>query len=226
MKTIHWSAIGVFFAGLAGVVATLHNWNEIVTPVGVAAILAQLGAFFTALFVSKPGDDSSLSTGAKSLVILALVGLGGVGLSSCASTTQVPNLPQISASADKDVRASIARAYEDIGATLNVLDKTEAYEAKLNTGGAVPAAVHKAFGTAIIAAVQKLDAINTDIKSGALKTYEAIKARVDPVLADLNNLLQLTKSGGFDWGGLLSAGIALLMDITNPGFGGGAPLAQ
>ncbi len=160
----------------------------------------------------------------RHFAIIAALVAASVTVSACAGTTQLPNLPQVQATTDKDVRASIAKAYQLIGAALDVIDHADKYEASINATGAVPASVHKAFGDQIVSAVKALDGVNTDIKSHALTTYAQIKARIDPVISTLNALLSVTKSGGFDWAGLLAAAVNLLMAITAPGVAGGVPL--
>jgi hypothetical protein len=162
---------------------------------------------------------------AKIVVLVTCVGLAGGLASSCSKTTQIPPaLPTVTATTDLDVRASIYRAYQDIGGALDLLKQVNLYELALNKTGAVPADVHHTFGAGIIKAAQGLDRTNTKILTKVLTTYAAVKAEVDPILADLNVLLGLSKSGGFNWTGLISGIVNLLMDITSPGFGGGDPM--
>lgn len=212
--------------GLALITIAWSVWNKYGSHLSVLTALASPQG--TTLAQLKESVDSGktppVTTSATSvprvLALVLAVGLGALLLPSCGGTTQLPNLPQVQATTDKDVRASIAKAYQLIGAALNVLDHADQYEATINKAGGIPANVHQAAVAGVVKAAKDLDAVNTDIGNQVLTTYAAIKARVDPIIANLNTLLNLTKTGGFDWGGLLAAAINLLMAVTNPGFGG------
>lgn len=205
-------------------VAGLQHWSDALTPAVFAAIGIQIGISIRAFFTNPNPANGQTTVSTKNLPIILLaaaVGLSALVLPSCGGTTQLPNLPQVQATTDKDVRAAQAKAYQLIGAALNVLDHADRYEATVNAGGGIPANVHQAAVAGVVKAAKDLDSVNTDIRNKVLTTYAAIKARVDPIIANLNALLSLTKSGGFDWGGLLDAVVNLLMAVTAPGVAGG-----
>ena len=53
----HYAAIGLFLAGLAATLSSLHVWSEATSPAFVAGVLAQAGSAIVALYSDKPGGD-------------------------------------------------------------------------------------------------------------------------------------------------------------------------
>lgn len=58
MTSKHWAAIGLFLAGAAATMSSLHSWSEATSPAFVAGLLAQAGSAIVALFADKPGSRS------------------------------------------------------------------------------------------------------------------------------------------------------------------------
>ena len=52
----HWGALGLFLAGTAISMSSLHSWSEATSPQFVGGLIAQAGGAILALFADKPGD--------------------------------------------------------------------------------------------------------------------------------------------------------------------------
>lgn len=54
MKPLHYVAIGMFLTGIAGQLAAMHSWHEMVTPQAIGGVVLNLGGILLALFSEKP----------------------------------------------------------------------------------------------------------------------------------------------------------------------------
>jgi hypothetical protein len=206
-------------ASIASAIADQANtfptsWGHWITLAGL------IGASVTAWLAKSPinHDDPNTvkTTTLRALVAFAVLSVGSATLTSCAHAIQVQALPVVAeAKTDTEARALAAHAYEVIGAALDVLGHVKAYEAKVNAYQGVPASVQQAVTDTINRSVKALDSTNADIGK-TLTSYAAIKARLDPIIADLNTLLGLTKSGGFNWSALLQAAVDILAQFLVP----------
>lgn len=50
----HYAMLGGFLAAMSVTIASLPNWGEALKPLYVAGLMAQAGAFLTAMFSDKP----------------------------------------------------------------------------------------------------------------------------------------------------------------------------
>ncbi len=56
-KAEHWTLVGGFLVGVAGVIAGLPDWHSALTPLTISAFLVQLGIVFKSITSDKPTKE-------------------------------------------------------------------------------------------------------------------------------------------------------------------------
>ena len=147
------------------------------------------------------------------LIVAALL-VGALSVSSCGGNP-VPQLPSLVTASDKDVRASIAKAYDILGHFNMVLNDASLLEETAAKAAKIQDAPVRAQFVIVAKASKQLIA---DIDSGAVKDWTAIQARVNPLIAQLNSLLAMKPSGPSAWASIAEAAGNILIAILQPGF--------
>jgi hypothetical protein len=130
----------------------------------------------------------------------------------------IPSLPAITATSDKDVRASIMYVYDVVGALGNVLDKASALEDTVAKSGGIPPAQDKLLRAKFVAIAQLGKKFLTDVDTKALTDWKQIQARAQPIIDEVNSLAALTKpTGPSAWATLVQVAVDIAIGILQPG---------
>ena len=131
------------------------------------------------------GVEEAAKAGAKRglLGLLLAVGLAAGVVTSCRSLPEIPPVPTTVAGADQDVRAGVIKGLGIIEALGKVANRASAIEAELPDYPGRPS-VRAGFQRLATTALSTIDAM----ERGALDTWPALKAAIDPLLADVRRL--------------------------------------
>lgn len=150
--------------------------------------------------------------------LTALLLAVALGVSACAGGNTIPNIPTVQATTDKDVRASLSKAYGILLALGNLLDQSSTLEANVAANGGIPASLHTTLKQQFTATAKLGKALIQDLDSGAVKDWTTFQARVQPIINALNVLQQLTQpTGPSKWADILEGIVGLVITLLNPG---------
>jgi enoyl-CoA hydratase/carnithine racemase len=139
----------------------------------------------------------SESLRARLYFLLAVLGMATViGLlsSACFGDKKVTSAPALVIASDKDFRAAEMKSLGILETLGSLLDQASALEQAGSS--ALPPGVHQRIKDGLKATAQKgLDLVN-DIDKNALKDWAALKARLDPILTDIEALRNLVVPTG------------------------------
>lgn len=122
-------------------------------------------------------------------VSLAVAGCG-------AKVPPVQPLPAATAVVEQDVRAFAVHALQIMDLAATVANDASRIEIDFRDRGLVPAGVQSRIDTGFRAFTAKMRVAKDAITSGAVRTWPDIKAQLDPVLADLQSIIDATKAAG------------------------------
>jgi hypothetical protein len=173
---------------------SVQNWVEF-----VSFLVGVLSGFL--MTSPLPGEARKAKRGKlpnrlASILVVGALGTGLVGVAGCGGSVPVPNLPVIVAETDQDVRAAQMKVYGILQAAGDVLNQASIVEDALAKQGTIPAAVHAQLRAAFTKTARTALATIAQIDQGHLKTWSALKARIDPIVQDVATLLELVKPSG------------------------------
>lgn len=191
--------VAIYLILIAGALTVFANKVLLTLPGSLPALLwqalynafAAAGAREIAYNGAKP--MSSSGTGARLLVIGAIAA-SAIGLTACGpQRVQLPAAPaQVIVDTDQALRAATIKALSLMQATGALTERVVDVELELQP--VLPAGWHARFKAAVVPLAQNaLKAIDV-IESGTLKTWAALKAAVDPVIAAAGAVVDLVRA--------------------------------
>lgn len=162
----------------------------------------------------------------RSVLALALAASLSVAV-GCGGVKVAPHLPDLKATSDKDVRASIMYVYGVLQATADVLNSASKLEddAVKSSPDAVPANVDQTARKLFVDAATQIKSVTHDIDTHAITDWTQIQQRVNPIIDAANQLAQVAKGATPSaWSNIVPIALQILMSLTNLGaFQHGAP---
>jgi hypothetical protein len=124
------------------------------------------------------------------ILLCALLLIGG-----CGKTPPITSVPAVVAGADQDVKAGAAKALGILISAAKVANQVSLIETEASRTGVVPTAADAAFDKAMVAYTRASDSAAARITEG-VSSWAQLKALVDPVLIEVNNLISTAQSLG------------------------------
>jgi hypothetical protein len=160
----------------------------------------------------------------RSLIALTLaLALSSAG---CGGLKTAPHLPDLKATSDKDVRASIMYVYGVLQASADVLNSASKLEddAAKSSPTAVPANVDQAARKLFVDAATQIKTTTQAIDTHAITDWTQIQQRVNPIIDAVNNLAQVAKGASpSSWTNLIGVAVNILMQLLQSGAFSRAP---
>lgn len=123
------------------------------------------------------------------VLTVALLGLVGCGKSLPA----IPSAPVISATADTDVRAGAIKAEGILLAAGTLANHASLIETELSATGVIPAPVHRQIQAEFGRLAASAQTAITSIDTGSTQSWPDLKAKLDPVLGNVQQILDLSR---------------------------------
>lgn len=157
----------------------------------------------------------------KSRTLTAIALALAFTVSACGGGIKVaPHLPDLKATSDKDVRASIMYVYGVLQATADELNSASKLEddAVKSSPTAVPPNVDQAARKLFVQAATEIKTTTQAIDSKAITDWAQIQQHVNPIIDAVNDLAQLGKqSSGGGWQAIVGAAVNILMQLVQSG---------
>jgi hypothetical protein len=155
-------------------------------------------------------------------ILAAVLALCSLPMIGCGGVQNVPDVPMLVATTDKDVRAAEMKVYGILQASGVLLKQAVDVEQALASSGVIPPATDRQLKQQFRAIATESLATIDAIEHGHL-TAQQLRARVDPIVKDIGALQALIKPGGHPTlmaivDGLVQIAAAFLMN--SPAFGG------
>jgi hypothetical protein len=152
-----------------------------------------------------------------SFLLLVLVAATLLGIAAgCGGSTPIPSAPQILVTTEKDYRAVEMKTLGILQTIGSLVDQASQLEAA--AGPSLPPDVHARIKAGFVTTANKGLALIQDIDAHALSNWAQLKARLDPILADIEALRQLvTPAGPSKWAAIVEAVANIAGSLLMPG---------
>lgn len=137
-----------------------------------------------------------------------------------AKVPPVQPLPAASPVIEADVKAFSVHGLRLVNLIIDIADEASRIEVTFRDAGVVPAAAQTRIDAGFRAFTAKMRPVVTAIETGAIKSWPELKAKLDPVLVDLQSIIDAVKGAGPNvWtrvGRGLQTALALVLTVTAP----------
>lgn len=148
-------------------------------------------------------------------IILAVLTLG------CGQkAVSLPSPAAIVVTTDADLRFALKRTHDLLDLTVDVIIKAKRFEeALLADPNAAPfvKAIHGKFVAGADGVLVQIRKLAVEIDTKVVVTWEAVQARVKPLIDQLNDLLAITATKGISWKDALIGAVNILGPLLAPG---------
>jgi hypothetical protein len=194
----HWALIAGFLAATATVVGGLDHWADLGKPAIVAGFLMQLAVLLRTIFAAPvaPKDDPGSVTPPRLPVMLLAAALGTAALTLTSCGSKLPPIqpaPVMTQAADQDLHAAAIKAEGILLAAGVLTNHASLIESELYASGVLSATLHREIQRQFGRLATAASVVIRDIDTGATTSWASIKARLDPLLAGVQSLIDLAR---------------------------------
>ncbi len=145
------------------------------------------------------------------------------GAQSCgAKVPPIQPLPAATESLEQDFNAFAARAVDTVKAANAIaLDAAKIYVDEFRSKGAVPPAVATRIDAGFRSYTAKMDELLSDLEKGVVKTWPEFKAKADPILTDLQAIIDVVKNDSDSLWRRIGRGLLMAFGALAAAQGGG-----
>lgn len=157
----------------------------------------------------------------KKAALVAVILAGSLAMGCGGRLATIPAVPEIVPNVEQDVRAGAIKALGILEASGVVAEKASAVVSEAAASGAVPASAQGPIRAGFRALADTADAAISTIETGAVTDWAELRALIDPVLANVQRLIDTVQTLGPDVKdrviAFLQAAYDIILQLWQPG---------